>query len=105
MEINQQSLTFFLALASAVGVVLTVYRSFRDPQIKADGDTSKLRSDLTELGKVVSEIKETHLRSVEKDIKELTTAVNDLSKTVVRLSTIIDERIPKASPNLTPPGS
>src|SRR4051794_13393470 len=104
MKIDQSTLTFILGFVALFSVAFNVYARFRNPQIAADTAVAKLRDDFDGLNRIVSEIKETHLRSVEKDIKDLTAAVNDLSKTVVRLSTIIDERIPKGSPNLTPPG-
>lgn len=78
-----------------LGFIFGVYLYFRNPQIKVDQTIIKLQEDFTSLQRQILEIKETHLRAVEADIKTLTTAVNDLSKTVVRLSTIIDERIPK----------
>lgn len=102
MVIDQATVTFFLGIVAVVSVLFNVYNSFRNPQIKADQTDIKFREELDSLKKTVLEIKETHLRTVEQDIKNLTTAVNDLSKTVVRLSTIIDERIPKGSPALTP---
>src|SRR5687768_13932197 len=96
MEIDQNTITFILGLVAIVSVLFNIYNTFRNPQIKADQTDIKFREELTSLQKTVQEIKETHLRTVEQDIKNLTTAVNELSKTVVRLSTIIDERIPRS---------
>ena len=102
IEVSIQNLVF--GGIGLFGTVFTIYSYFKNPQIKTDQTTITLSSDVTELKKQITEIRETHLRNVEKDMKDLTAAVNDLSKTVVRLSTIIDERIPKGSPGLTPPG-
>lgn len=74
-----------------VGIVITVYKAISSPQIKAD----KLSERIDAIEKSVQEIKENHLKAVEQDIKNLTSSVNELSKTVVRLATIIDERIPR----------
>lgn len=104
MQIDQQSITFMLGIAALLSIVFNVYNTFRNPQIKSDNDVTVLRGEIETLKKTVTEIKETHLRTVENDIKNLTAAVNDLGKTVIKLSTIIDERIPKGSPSLTPPG-
>ena len=90
-----QTITLVISLMNIVGVVFAVYLHVRNPQIKSDQVIIKLQEDYVSLQKQVTEVKETHLRAVESDIRILTTAVNDLSKTVVRLSTIIDERIPK----------
>lgn len=85
------NITFILGL---LGVLYTVYRNVvQNPGTNA----TKLEDRVSNIEKVVQEIKETHLRTVEQDIKNLTTSVNELSKTVVRLATIIDERIPKGS--------
>ena len=102
MEITQTTITFLLGLIALVSVLFTVYHFFRNPQIITDQDTIKLRGDIENLKKQIHEIKETHLRAVEGDVKLLTSAVNDLSKTVIRLTTIIDERIPRGNPSLTP---
>lgn len=96
-QIIVPDLTALLVLLSICGIIFSIYLYFRNPQIKTDQVTIKLRDDLTELQKQIVDIKETHIRSVESDIKSLTTSVNELSKTVVRLATIIDERIPKAN--------
>ncbi len=82
-------------LLGICAIVFAVYLYFRNPQIKTDQITIKLRDDVSEMQRQIVDIKETHLRSVENDIKTLTNAVNELSKTVIKLSTIIDERIPK----------
>ena len=90
--ITQSNVTFALGI---VAIVFTVYNYFRNPQIRTDAVIIKLQEDFGSLQKQLIEVKETHLRQVENDIKILTAAVNELSKTVVKLSTIIDERIPK----------
>lgn len=105
MAITGDGIVFFLGITSVLGIFLNVYNSWRKPQIASDTSLASLRNEIETLKKTVTEIRETHLRTVENDIKNLTTAVNDLGKTVIRLSTIIDERIPKGSPTLTPPGN
>lgn len=90
--INPSNITFTIGIFA---VIFSVYNSFRNPQIKADQDTVLLREDLDALADQVDEIKEKHLTSVEANIKELAQTIFDLSLTVTRLSTIIDERIPK----------
>lgn len=94
-QIVVPDLTLILVILSICGIVFSIYLYFRNPQIKTDQVTLKLRDDVTDLQRQILEVKENHLKSVENDIKILTAAVTDLSKTVVKLSTIIDERIPK----------
>lgn len=97
MEITQTTITFALALIALISVLFTVYHYFRNPQIKTDQVTVRLKDDIIALKKEILEIRETHLRAVEADVKMLTTSVNELSKTVVRLSVIIEERIPRGT--------
>lgn len=85
-----------------IGVVITVYKAITHPQTNSDKNAIKLEDRITSIEKAVAEIKETHLKTVEQDIKSLTTSVNELSKTVVRLATIINERIPKTNRNIPP---
>lgn len=105
VTLNQQNITFIIGLVALINIVLTVYNSIRKPQIRSDSETADIRKDMVDQQRQISEIKETHLRAVETDVKTLTTAVNTLALTMERLRTIIDERIPKGSPGLTPPGS
>ncbi len=93
--LTQSNIVFTLGL---LAIIFNVYKYLTNPQIKTNQVTISLRDDMTQLQKQVLEIKETHLRSVEMDIRTLTASVNELAKTVVKLSTIIDERIPRAQP-------
>lgn len=94
-------LTIVLGSINILSVVFAVYLYFRNPQIKTDQETLLIQEEIRNIKKEVFEVKETHLRAVEQDIKNLTTSVNELSKTVVKLATIIDERIPKVAQNIT----
>lgn len=85
-------------------VVFAIFSYFRNPQIKTDQRNIRFDDRLTSVEKSVVEIREKHLISVEGDLKTLNATLQSLSETVVRLSTIIDERIPKGTPGLTPPG-
>lgn len=95
------NITFALGL---IGVMFTVYRTLTNPQIQNDKETIELKSDIVNLKSEIKDIKETHLRTLENEIKALNTSVSNLSGTVIKLATIIDERIPKGRASLTPPG-
>lgn len=100
------------------GTIFSVFFYFQKPQLALASRAQKLEEKVTELEKQVTAnkvevekqmavIKDDHSKNtdaMQKDIKDLTLSVNELSKTVVRLATIIEERIPKGQPNLTPPG-
>lgn len=104
MSINSQTLTFILSIVAILGVIFNVYNSYRSPQIETDKETLTLRQDFFNLRSEVKEVKENYLKALQIEVKNLSDNVNELAKTVIKLSTIIDERLPKASPNLTPPG-
>ena len=95
--LDSQTIAFFLSIAAAIGVMFSVYLHFKNPQIKSAQEAVRLRKDLDALEDVVTEVKEKHLRSVEKEMKGLTTTIHHLTLTVTKLSTIIDERMPKTS--------
>ena len=86
------NITFGLGI---LAIIFSVYNYFRNPQIKTDQVTIRLQEDMESLKGEVNEIKEKHLTLVESNIKELSKTIFDLSLTVTKLSTIIDERIPK----------
>lgn len=89
--------TVLLGGGNFIGMIFAVYLYFRNPQIKTEQITLGLDQKFENLQKQVTELRETHLKSVENDLKILTTSVNELSKTVVKLATIIDERIPRSN--------
>lgn len=78
-----------------IGILLTVYNSIRNPQIKSEKNDIIISDRMAAVEKAVLDIRETHIRSVEHDIKLLNATINALSLNMTKLSTIIDERIPK----------
>lgn len=95
MSLSASDLSYILGILGLLSIAWAIYNSVRTPQIDSDKVAIKLREDIDTLRDVVYEIKEKHLQSVEQDIKKLTDTIQQLSITVVKLSTIIDERIPK----------
>lgn len=107
IEISTATLTIIGSIIAIIGAIFAVFFYFQKPQIAVEKRVAKLEDDNEDLHKQVLSIRDDHSKNtdvMQKDIKDLTSAVNELSKTVVRLSTIIDERIPKGTPTLTPPG-
>lgn len=87
------NITFAIGILS---LIFTIYKSYRNPQIDTDKTIIGLNDRIGNVEKTVNELKETHLKNIETDLKSLTQSVHDLSKTVVKLATIIDERIPRS---------
>lgn len=95
MTIDSQALETVILATTVIGVIFSVYLHFRNPQIKSDQTIIRLKEDLETLKAVVVDVKERHLIAVDQEMKALTHTISQLSLTVTRLSTIIDERIPK----------
>lgn len=96
-----------LGLISIIGTILGIVFWVQKPQRTLETRVQTLEDEHKTLKSEHEELKKLHYENndiVKKELKENTTALNDLAKTVVKLSTIIDERIPKGSPMLTPPG-
>lgn len=88
--------TGVLFIITIAGTVFGIYHYFKKPQDQSEKNDIKLEDRIKAVEKELYEVKQTHLLAMEKDLKSLTDSVNELSRTVVRLSTIIDERIPKS---------
>lgn len=84
----------------------TLFSKLRSPQIKSDKENAVLKENLEEVRREMStmkttfasellEIKTTHIEGINKEIKDLTATLGKLSNDITRLSTILDERIPK----------
>lgn len=95
MMLTGDTVSYFLGISGLIGIIFAVYNSFKNPQIKNDQDVIKLREDIESINKQVNEIKTSHLVTVEKNISELSKTIHDLALNVTRLSTIIDERMPR----------
>lgn len=97
--ITIENIQFILTICALGGIVFTIYKSVREPDIKTDkqlgiiGEEFGKRDALCEMrhknidGNILM-IKENHLKHMEKDIKDL----NEKMATVI---TIIEERIPR----------
>ena len=93
-----ENLQFIISIATLLGFVFVAYRTFRDPDIKADKAIDILKEQI----KAEKEITLQSLKTIQNDlhtlgcqVDEQRKEVKDLGQTVTRLQTIIEERIPK----------
>lgn len=108
IQITVSTLTLIIGFISIGGTIFAIFSYFRNPQVALEKRVAVLEGCQKDNEKSLLQIQTTHMENngaMQKELKELTTAVTDLGKTVVRLSTIIDERIPKGMPALTPAGT
>ncbi len=87
--------TSVLFAITILGTIFGIYNYFKRPQDKSEKDGIRLSDRVTNIEKELKEVRETHLLAMEKDLKALTDSVHQLSLTVTKLSTVIDERIPR----------
>lgn len=104
--LTAQNITFGLGL---LGIIFTVYHYFKNPQIKGDKvdalfsqqikflqeSNDRRFCDMQKEIKEVLAVSQNHIHTVDTKVDSLTGVVFQLSKDVVRLGTIIEERIPK----------
>lgn len=95
ITISTTTINVILGIIAIFSTVFAVFAYFKNPQIKQDQDKISMQAEIDELKRDIKEVKETHIKNVEQDMKILNKNISDLSITVTRLSTIIDERIPK----------
>ena len=79
MILTPENVSYILCIAGIVAIIFSIYHYFRNPQIKIDKVAIKLREDVNSLSAEVTEIKERHLTSVEKNIKELSGTIHSLA--------------------------
>lgn len=91
-----------------MGVIFSVYRYFRDPQIKSDKtdalmeqrfqwgqeNVDKRFKDFQDSFSLLVSTSQNHLHTLDTKIEALTVVSVQMQKDVVRLMTIIEERIP-----------
>lgn len=107
ITISTISIELILGGITIIGAIFSVFLYFQKPQIALEKRVQALEEDLENTKKDLESLNTRHSEVndvLQKEFKEMTVAMNNLDKTVVRLSTIIEERIPKGNPNLTPPG-
>lgn len=93
-----ENLQFIVSMATLLGFVFVAYRTFRDPDIKADKAIDIMKEQI----KAEKEIALQSLKTIQNDLHTLGNQVDenrkevkDLALVVTKLQTIIEERIPK----------
>jgi len=92
------NLQFIISSLTLLGFVFVAYRTFREPDIKADKAIDILKEQI----KAEKEISLQSLKTIQNDLHALGYQVDenrkeikDLGVNVVKLQTIIEERIPR----------
>ncbi|MBP8994104.1 MAG: hypothetical protein KBG30_09885 [Bacteroidales bacterium] len=93
-----ENLQLAISVITLLSFVFVAYRTFRDPDVSADKSISLLKDQLLYERKITDEAIKTQqncIRSLEKEVADQKDEIKKLNETVIRLGTIIEERIPK----------
>lgn len=90
--LSPANVTFALGI---IGLLFTAYNYLRNPQITADKTDALLVQQLSILQKDVANLRDNHVHTLDIRLDQTNDAISKLALEVTRLSTIIDERIPK----------
>lgn len=108
ITINAAQVELIVGLLTIIGVVFGVVFWIQKPQTALEKRVQKLEDCDREQAAQIAALKGDHDKNnelMQKKMEDLTTAINGLNITVAKLETIINERIPKGSPTLTPAGT
>lgn len=84
-----------IPVITIVGTIFAIYLYFRKPQEQSEKTDIVIGKEIEFLKISLNNLKDNHIHTLENDVKDLKTAVKGVELSVERLSTIIDERIPK----------
>jgi hypothetical protein len=87
-----QNITIAVLLISNL---FQIFLYFRNPQENLDKKLLVLGGKHDDLVREVADIKKTNIIEINKNIADLTSTMNDMKIAVAKLSTIIEERLPK----------
>lgn len=104
--LTPSNILFVLGL---LGVIFGIFRYFRDPQVKSEKTDAlieqrmKLKEEDTnrrfeELGKRIGDamtLAQNHIHTVDTKVEMLGKDIGNMNQQLVRLATIIEERVPK----------
>lgn len=99
MEFNYQNITFILATLSLLGVVFSIYKHFKDPDVEADKRLCLVEQMLkTERDKndTLTATQQNHLHTIESKVDKNNENIKSLTNEIVKVSTILEERLPKS---------
>ncbi len=107
-QLTPQNITFVLGI---MGIIFTIYRHFKDPDVEADKKagllaqqvqwseqgTDRRFKDMQESFSVLVTNNQNHLHTVDTKVDALNQTVAAMRVDIGKLSTIIDERIPRGN--------
>lgn len=77
------------------GVAFAIYRSYRDPQNASERVDAVLKEQVCGLRSSLDKVTTNHLPHIDAKIDAIQAQIAEQDKSIVKLATIIDERIPR----------
>ncbi len=93
-----ENIGLLIQIMTLLGIIFAIYKYFRTPDEKADKAIALLKVEVTEWkgrSEKQIEINQNCIRSLGKEINDLAGKLSLTNQDIVKLATIIDERIPK----------
>lgn len=92
--LTPSNITFVIGLLT---VIFSVYLYFRSPQVTLEKSDLMITANINQLQKDLANLRDNHIHTLDNQIQETNKALSLLTIEVAKLSTIIDERLPKKS--------
>lgn len=110
IQISSTAISIILGLIAIVGMIFTVFFYFKKPQDRMEKklllmevELKNIKDEQKESSKEITIIKQDLSKAegnTQKELKDMGSILNNCKSEIIRLSTIIEERIPKGTPNL-----
>lgn len=93
--LTSDNLGFLVGLGGLLTLLLSAYNSIRRPQIKSEVGDGIMSQQIKDLASQLINLRDNHIHTMQVSLDANSTQIVDLRVTVTKLSTIIEERIPK----------
>lgn len=91
-----------IQLATLTGIIFAIYKSYKKPQNKIDNEIISIQKDIVSIDDKFKninnrflELEHNHIHTLKENMENNRKSINNLIVSVEKLSTIINERIPK----------
>ena len=97
-----ENIQFIVSVTTLIGFIIVAYKTFSDPDIKTDKSIEILKEQIKQEKQLSFQVVKTmqnDLHTLSGEIKENRREIKLLCEGLIKLETIIDERIPRNNQN------
>lgn len=95
MSFGADDVAYILSILGLLGIIFTVYKYFRDPQIRTEKLDAVMELRLSNMEIAIQKMITNHLPHMDAKINAIQSQLAEQDKSIVRLGTIIEERLPR----------